>query len=245
MNAIKEKNFLRTATLEELKINKLTIISLFCVCVGMDLGFCQGGFEIRAMIEWDKSACDTLRANWHYKPNKPRHNWHQKREPGILESDITKLSTEEILKAADLKVGECGVVIGGFPCQGFSLVGSRKVDDPRNTLYKECVRVVKETLPQMFVFENVPGLVSISKGKILMKICENFAFIGYQVSWDILNAADYGVPQNRKRIFFIGKRCDAMGFDLKTGRTGLYLGAIKGEIKHPDWFKARYKHLFK
>src|SRR5690606_1701428 len=101
--------------------------------------------------------------------------------------DITTLPTAEILKAASLRIGECGVVTGGFPCQGFSLANmNRRLDDPRNRLYLECVRVVREALPRTFVFENVPGLASMDAGRVVKRICQDFADVGYDVQWDVL-----------------------------------------------------------
>jgi len=250
--------FLRSEKLKNVKV-KPTVISLFSGCGGMDLGFRDGGWEIRVMVEWEKSACDTLRRNWTREgynekhpiskmfPKKGKYGcepWHQEREPVIMQRDITKTTTEEILKAADLKIGEAGCVTGGFPCQGFSHArGTRMIDDPRNILYKECVRVVREALPKTFLFENVPGLVTMDNGKIIQRICEDLAGVGYNVTWYKLNAADYGVPQNRIRIFIFGQRRDAMVFPEK-GNVQLHMGAIKGEIKHPDWFRQKYSYLF-
>ena len=154
--------------------------------------------------------------------------------------DIRKVSTRYILDAAELEVGECGLVTGGFPCQGFSMAGKRIVTDKRNYLYKECVRVVREALPFSFIFENVPGLVSMCKGRIIDKICRQLAACGYSVFWQTLNAADYGVPQDRIRVFFIGRRNDAAGIDYKTGKMRLHLG-VSGGVCHPLWFEKRYK----
>jgi len=233
--------FLRTENIDNLKF-KSYVISLFTGIGGMDLGFRQAGFEIRVMVEWEKNACETLRANWTRKGwgnREPIPNWMQEREPVILERDLTKTSTEEILKAGDLKVGEAGVLIGGFPCQGFSTAGKRMMDDPRNVLYKECVRVIKEALPKCFVLENVPGLISMGKGTIIDQICKDLASAGYKVNWQKLNAADYGVPQNRIRVFFIGYRIDTFVF-LEKGNPALCMGC-PGSYTHPDWFEKKYK----
>jgi DNA (cytosine-5)-methyltransferase 1 len=224
------------------------------------------GFEIRVMVEWDKSACETLRINWIERPEnwrgilakemkrKPKnkhdamfnspHYWWQERPPAILNVDITKTSTEEILTAAGLKVGEATILEGGFPCQGFSVAGPRMIDDPRNVLYKECVRIIGEALPRTFFLENVPGLVSMDKGRIIKQICDDLASAGYVLTWDIHNAADYGVPQNRKRVLFVGTRTDIASFDVKSGKISVHMGALQGQVTHPSWFKAKYPNLF-
>lgn len=241
-------NFLRRTTLNNLQSKKLSVISLFSGCGGMDLGFRMAGLEIRVMIELDKACCDTLRANftragWRARGvhgGKGLPPWIQKREPCILQRDICKTGTEEILAAADLKVGEPGVVAGGFPCQGFSTSGKRIVKDPRNSLYLQCVRVVKEALPRFFVFENVPGLISMAKGRIIDQICKDFAACGYDVIWQLLNAADYGVPQIRRRIFFVGMRRDIAVMPAR-GRLRLHLGCAPGRYRHPESFEKKYK----
>jgi site-specific DNA-cytosine methylase len=116
----------------------------------------------------------------------------------------------------------------------------RKVDDPRNALYEEFVRVVKEAKPAMFVGENVPGLVSMLKGDIIKKICEEFAMVGYDVTWKIINCADYGVPQIRKRVIILGSRVDQMTL-REDGSTSYIFCAAKGEIRHPEEFYKRLK----
>ncbi len=166
--------------------------------------------------------------------------WYHDREPVIMERDICTVTTEELLKVAKLEVGECSIISGGFPCQGFSLAGKRVIDDPRNSLYKQFVRIVDEAKPAMIFGENVPGIVSMGKGEVIKQICEDFANCGYDISWDILNAADYGVPQNRKRVILIGKRVDL--FNIKEDGTAAYhIAAQKGEITHPDLFYERMK----
>ncbi len=252
--------FLRTEDIDQIKTgrSKPTHISLFTGCGGFDIGFSLAGFESRVMVEWDKFCCKTLRANWFWEGLRRRKNldgtpqWetiedmkkdinhYQDREPAILERDITKLTTEEILKAADLKVGEATIISGGPPCQGFSHArGKRYIDDPRNVLFKEFVRIVREAVPMWFIFENVPGLVSMANGDIIKQICEDFAGCGYDIKWEILNAADYGVPQNRKRVFIIGKRIDVI-YLPEEGNPQLHMGAIPGKIDHPKSFREKH-----
>jgi len=166
--------------------------------------------------------------------------WYHEREPAIFERDICSLSTEELLEGAGLCVGECSVISAGFPCQGFSLAGERMIDDPRNRLYKEFVRIVDEAKPAALFGENVPGLVSMKKGDIIRQICQDLAHCGYDITWDILDAANFGVPQHRKRVIIIGKRVDITQLN-KEGRLQLYIGALPGKITHPKWFQDRFK----
>lgn len=265
---MKKATFLETVELKEAerRAKAPTAISLFTGCGGCALGFMQAGIEVRVMVEWSKDACKTLRANFTLEGRKRMHESHiayfkkegdekavrrlqrrgvyipsyvrGKREPAILEADITKLSTKEILDAGELKVGEAMTLEGGFPCQGFSMAGARMINDPRNRLYKECVRVIREALPRTFMLENVPGLVSMDRGNIIVQIVTDLAACGYDVTWNILDAADYGVPQHRKRVFFIGTRIDAMVFP-KKGNPKLCMGAAPGTRSFPSWFFER------
>ena len=99
------------------------------------------------------------------------------------------------------------VVIGGFPCQGFSIANlGRSVDDSRNKLYKQMLRVIRVKKPKYFVAENVAGILTLGKGIVMQKIIKDFRSIGYKVDYKLLNAADYGVPQARRRVFIIGNR---------------------------------------
>jgi DNA (cytosine-5)-methyltransferase 1 len=255
--------YLGTKSLDQIKEEKTkpTVISLFTGAGGFDLGMSQAGFETRVMIEWSKHCCETLRANWHWSELQKRIEedpecvrwkskedmkkditWYQDREPVILERDITTLTTREILDAAGLGVGEATAVIGGPPCQGFSTSNMKRfLEDPRNRLFLEFVRIVREALPRTLIIENVPGMVTMAQGAVIRQVCEEFANSGYNITWDILNAADYGVPQTRRRVFIIGTRVDMMYFP-EIGNPRLHMGAYPGEIHHPEWFlKKKYK----
>ncbi|MDX2254931.1 MAG: DNA (cytosine-5-)-methyltransferase [Pseudanabaenaceae cyanobacterium bins.39] len=177
------------------------IISLFSGAGGMDIGFHKAGFETAVAVEQDPSCCETLRRNM---PN-----------VNVIEGDITKLSTLEILKAGDMKPLEPALVIGGPPCQSFSLAGKRMgMNDPRGKLVLEYIRVVREALPLAFVMENVKGLVNWSEGKALnailkeasQEIVYNDKVYKYELSCQVLNAVDYGVPQFRERVIIVGNR---------------------------------------
>lgn len=283
--------FLGTIPITELKKRSgkakgpTTHISLFTGAGGLDLGFAAAGIETRVMVEFDKSCCRTLRANWHWeelkkrtksdgrlqwknkkefleegrkykkkiegfrKKNKPIPfkveieapvaSWYQEREPVIIEKDIKLVTSEEILKAAELEMGECSVLSGGAPCQGFSMAGERMIDDPRNSLFKEMVRIIRETLPRAIMFENVKGLQSMNQGKQIKEICEEFSNSGYNIAWKILDAADYGVPQHRERIILIGTRIDAMVL-TEEGKIQYIMAAQPGEIQYPEFYMKKY-----
>ena len=269
LDAIATPGYIGTKSIDEVmrRKNTLTHISLFTGIGGFDLGFAGCGIETRAMVEFSPQCCETLRANWLWEELKKRQTvkttrngstasfptwktkeemkkditWYHDREPVILERDIRTLSTKEILEAADLAVGECFVVSGGPPCQGFSTANiNRCIDDPRNFLFKEFVRVIREALPRTLIMENVPGMVSTTKGKVIREICKEFADCGYNISWNILDAVYYGVPQYRMRIILIGKRIDFLHFP-EVGNPRLHMGAAPGKIAHPKWFVDKYK----
>jgi len=183
--------------------NDLPMISLFSGAGGLDIGFDQAGFRTAVMVEFDPACCMTLRKNM---PTTP-----------VLEGDINQISTNQILSAAGLKPLDAALVIGGPPCQSFSLAGKRMgLNDPRGKLVLEFIRVVREALPKAFVMENVRGLTNWEKGKalnaILAEAQEPIIYNGktytYKVAYNILNAADYGAPQFRERVFIVGNRID-------------------------------------
>ncbi|MDY0347233.1 MAG: DNA (cytosine-5-)-methyltransferase [Tenuifilaceae bacterium] len=170
---------------------KLKYIDLFSGAGGFSLGFDNKGFQNVFSIDIEPSFCET------YKYNFPKHQ--------LIEKDICELSDTEIkyLKEFD----EIDVVIGGPPCQGFSIagnIGRKFIDDPRNRLFKEFVRVVKVIRPKFFVMENVARLYTHNKGETRNEIIKDFKELGYKVKCKILNSADYGVPQVRRRVIFIG-----------------------------------------
>jgi DNA (cytosine-5)-methyltransferase 1 len=177
------------------------IISLFSGAGGMDIGFHSAGFNTGVCVEHDSSCCATLRRNM---PSVP-----------VIEGDICKISTQDILNAANLRPLEAALVIGGPPCQSFSLAGKRMgLNDPRGRLVLEFIRVVRESLPIGFVMENVRGLVNWENGKALRAILEEAAtpikydgkIYKYEITYKVLNAVNYGVPQFRERIFIVGNR---------------------------------------
>ncbi len=165
-----------------------TVLDLFCGAGGLSYGFERVGYEIVLGIDNDKAALETFELN-------------HKGAKG-LNADISEINGEQIKKY--FNKGKVDVIIGGPPCQGLSLSGPRKFDDPRNKLYLSYIRLVDELQPKAFIIENVPGLVSLFKGKIKDSIVERLTNMGYNISFEVLLASDYGVPQNRKRVFFVG-----------------------------------------
>lgn len=171
-------------------MRKYNVIDLFCGCGGFSKGFQQAGFDVRFGIDMWKDATTT------YQHNFPSAT--------VLNEDITKITGSTILEMTGLKADDIDVIIGGPPCQGFSVSGKRMIDDERNKLYKSYVELVAELQPKVFVMENVPGLVRLFKGQVGQQVIEDFTSVGYDVQMKILSADNYGVPQQRKRVFFIG-----------------------------------------
>jgi len=188
----------------------IKVISLFSGCGGMDLGFINAGHKIVWANDFDKSAVETY-----------KHNI----DNNIVYGDIKTISIKEI--------PDGDIVIGGFPCQGFSIANTnRNEEDERNFLYLELLRVIDGKKPLYFLAENVTGIISLGKGKILNLILNDMEQIGYKVRYQILNAADYGVPQLRKRVIFLGIRKD-LNIDIN------YPKPIYFEDKEPYWKTVR------
>jgi DNA (cytosine-5)-methyltransferase 1 len=168
----------------------MKIIDLFCGCGGLSFGFEEAGFEIALAIDKWEDAIQT-------------YNHNHKRKVSVSK-DIHELSNE-FLKDISNKNQIVGI-IGGPPCQGYSTVGTRDIEDPRNHLYLEYCRVVEQVKPEFFVIENVKGLVTLNNGLFKNDIILRFESMGYNVSFEVINAADFGVPQNRHRVFFVGMK---------------------------------------
>lgn len=175
-------------------MRRFNVIDLFCGCGGFSKGFEEAGYKICFGIDMWSDAVVT------YQKNFP--------EAFVWNEDITRVSGKDILDRAGLSRDEADVIIGGPPCQGFSVSGKRMIDDERNILYKSYVQIVSEIRPKVFVMENVPGLVRLFHGKVAGQVLEDFESIGYTVQMQILSADNYGVPQQRKRVFFVGVRKD-------------------------------------
>lgn len=164
----------------------MRIVSLFSGAGGLDLGLVQAGHEVVWANDFDADAVDT------YRRNLGDH---------VVLGDICAMPSSAI--------PACDVVVGGFPCQGYSQANRmRMVDDPRNALYREFLRVVRDKRPLFFLAENVRGILSLGKGAAIREIEADFRAAGYRVAKRLFNAADYGVPQMRKRVIIAGTRAD-------------------------------------
>lgn len=183
---------------------KYTVVSLFCGAGGLDMGFKNVGFDTLWSNDFNKDACKT-------------HSLWCNGE--VVCGDIGKV---------DFNTIPCSdVILGGFPCQGFSLAGPRKIDDERNILYKHFVKLVSNKSPKIFVAENVKGLLSMGNGQVIDAIVNDFSEAGYNVYTTLLNAKDYGVPQDRKRVIIIGVRKDIdVKFSFPKGNTVVNLSFL-------------------
>jgi len=172
-----------------LENNSINVIDLFCGSGGLSYGFEKAGYHIALGIDNDEMALHTFKKN------------HKNSE--IIYGDITEINYEHDIKKIIGNV-TIDLIVGGPPCQGMSISGPRKFEDPRNRLYLSFIRLVREIQPKAFVIENVPGLVGLFKGRIKDSIISKFSEMGYKVNYKVLTASDYGVPQSRKRVFFVG-----------------------------------------
>lgn len=181
----------------------LNTISLFSGIGGLDFGFEAAGFQTRVALELDRHACRTLRLN---------------RDWPVIEGDINHVTSDDVLCAARLKVGEADMLIGGPPCQPFSKSGywtrgdALRLDDPRADTLTGYLRILRDTQPRAFLLENVYGLAYEGKDEGLRYILDGIEQINrtqgtrYKVAWRVINCADHGVPQVRERVFLVGSR---------------------------------------
>lgn len=174
-------------------MNTCSVIDLFVGCGGLSKGFLDAGCDVLFGVDIDNVALQTFERN---HPN----------SIGILGS----LADETTFSKMKQCVGghSLDLIIGGPPCQGFSLTGSRNFEDARNKLYLSYIRAVKEFMPKGFLIENVPGMATLYGGTVKDEILHRFSEMGYNIKCKVLCAADYGVPQMRRRLFFIGVRKD-------------------------------------
>lgn len=173
-----------------------TVVELFAGAGGLSLGFEQAGFDIAAAVEYDPIHAATHKLNFPYG--------------ATICADVRRLSGDDIRAAAGLGRRAVDAVVGGPPCQGFSLIGHRILEDPRNELVFHFLRIVLELRPRVFTMENVAGMASGTHTQLLNELIDRIREAGYKVRlpYRILNAASYGVPQDRRRLFLVGARSD-------------------------------------
>jgi DNA (cytosine-5)-methyltransferase 1 len=169
-------------------------IDLFAGSGGISHGLLQAGLDMRLGIEIDPNFAVTLKEN----------NKNMK----VVVSDIRVIDPAEVVKSTGLRKKDIDLIVGGPPCQGFSQSNrrSRNLDNPLNNLYKEFFRFIRVLQPQVFLLENVAGLKTLHRGAVFRDILKTGEKVGYYVQWDVVNAEDFGVPQRRKRIIFIGTK---------------------------------------
>jgi DNA (cytosine-5)-methyltransferase 1 len=168
-----------------------TAIDLFAGAGGLSEGFRMEDFQILAANDFDKDAADT------YKLNHPEVNF--------LDGPIQNITGQDLLEIANIKKGELDVLVGGPPCQAFSVYNhQRGFHDERSGLFREYIRIVEALMPKIIVMENVTGMSSVEKGRALIEIHDSLKRLNYNVEHKILKAEEYGVPQERRRIIFLG-----------------------------------------
>lgn len=171
-----------------MKKEQYNVLDLFCGCGGISLGFEQAGYRILLGIDVWEDALKTFK--------------HNHKHSDTLCADLSTLSPIEV--SEKINGEKVDVIVGGPPCQGFSIAGKRIVEDKRNELYKSFVRMVEYFKPKAFVLENVPNILTMGGGIIKEAILKDFESLGYTVVTKVLLASNYGVPQNRKRAIFVG-----------------------------------------
>jgi len=212
---------------------EFTSTDLFCGAGGMAKGFELAGFKQVCGLDWFKEAGLTYRENF-------RHPF--------IEGDITQKEVKDqfITTVRKLLKGKkLTVLSGGFPCQGFSMSGNRVVEDPRNSLYKDMLEIIRELQPEFIVAENVKGLRSMLKGRVEDKIKNDIRELGYEVNVTILNSADYYVPQKRERVIFIANRLGKINYHpaplLEPGSYITTKEAIADLVKMKD--NPKFNHI--
>jgi DNA (cytosine-5)-methyltransferase 1 len=180
---------------EPLNSHSFTAIELFAGAGGLALGIERAGFETLGLIEFDKDASDTLKAN--------RPEWN------VIHDDVANISPRNLPELFGIQIGELDLLSGGAPCQSFSYAGKRLgLEDARGTLCYHYAVFLQKLQPKVFLFENVRGLLTHNKGRTYQTILDIFSEAGYTIQREIMNAWDYGVPQKRERLITIGIRND-------------------------------------
>lgn len=172
-----------------------SVVELFAGAGGLAVGLSNAGFKSKALVEIDKAACQTLKAN--------RPDWN------VIEEDVVTVAENGLSSYIDIQKGELDLLSGGYPCQAFSYAGKKAgLNDTRGTLFYYYAKILEELMPKVFLAENVRGLVNHDGGNTLKTMLQTFESIGYTVKWKVLKAVDYDVAQKRERIIITGVRND-------------------------------------
>lgn len=207
------------------------VVSTFSGCGGSSLGYKLAGANVLLAVEWDDNAVETYKMNFPQTP--------------VFHGDIHTLSVDEVLSRTGLKPGELDLLDGSPPCQGFSTSGKRNFLDNRNELFKEYSRLLRGLQPKTFVMENVSGMVKGKMKLMFREILIELKSCGYRVSVAMLNAENYGVPQSRNRMIFIGVRND-LNIEPSHPRGNNRLVTVREAFRGlkdyedrpmPDWLK--------
>ena len=191
----------------------MKVISTFSGCGGSSTGYKAAGCEVVACVEWDAHAVECYRAN---------HPTTQ-----VFHGDIHKVTGEMLLNATGLDVGELDILDGSPPCQGFSTAGKRVLDDPRNSLFKQQLRLIDELRPKHVVIENVSGMIKGAMKPVAGEVVASLKERGYKVAAGLMEAQYFGVPQLRPRVFFIGSRIGQPSLPRPTSRPVSCREALK------------------
>ena len=181
----------------------LKVLDLFSGAGGLSLGFEQAGFEVVGGVDADAKCIDT------YSHNFP--------SASAVRADLGEVSARQL--AHEIDGSHIDVIVGGPPCQGFSVAGKRSESDSRNDLYQHYLKIVRAVRPRAVVIENVPTIRSLYKGRVAEAIEAGLSALGYRVTTGILNAAYFGVPQARRRMFFVATKSDEPRFEFPTPST--------------------------
>lgn len=206
--------------------SQMTFVDLFCGAGGLSKGLEMAGLQGICGLDWFKEAGETYERNF----------THPFVNGDIKKPEIKQQFYDTVRR--ELAGRHLNLVAGGFPCQGFSMAGNRIVDDPRNSLYLELLKIVKNLQPDFVLCENVKGLRSMLGGQVEKKIIADFKAIGYEINVTVLCAADYYTPQKRERVIFIGNRIGVTNFHPKPILTpAQYVttgDAIADLMNHPE-----------
>lgn len=206
--------------------SKMTFVDLFCGAGGLSKGLEMAGLQGVCGLDFFKEAGQTYQRNFHH--------------PFVYGDISLQESKDKFYSTVEQQLAgrRLNVVAGGFPCQGFSMAGNRIVDDPRNSLYKEMLAIVKKLQPDFVICENVKGLRSMLNGAVERKIIEDYRAIGYEMNVTTLCAADYYTPQKRERVIFIGNRIGLKNYHpqpILTSAQYVTTGqAISDLVSHPE-----------